>query len=172
MCFQSVRLKKLSQITTIAGCAAALLCAVPLLATQPQPSAAAGYKPADKLLLEMKTDAQTIESHATELERLTKDPNSRWAQFDTQWNEIKPAQEALHVKLEKLESMRGSLSDQQRKAVDDSKQAMEIISARTSQLLQLIDQPGAGLKSLRLRSDAQSLAESAKTVARVSAAGA
>lgn len=167
-----MRFIKSSQSTIIAGCAAAFLCAIPLLATQPQSSATAASKPeaktADRLMLEVKTDAQIIEAHAARLERLTKDSDAKWAEFDEQWNEIKPAQEALQMKMRRLESMRASLSDQQRKALDDSKSAVQTISARTEDLVRLIEKSGADLKSPNFRSDAQSLAMNAETVARLS----
>jgi hypothetical protein len=83
----------------------------------------------------MKVDAQRIQSYAMEVENLSKDPNAKWVQFDQQWNELKPAQEALQMRVWRLESMRGLLSDSQRKALDDTKQAVQEISARTSELL-------------------------------------
>ncbi len=142
--------------------AGVVLAAVPLLAAAPQSQTSA----ADKLLLQMKADAQTIETHATQLEKLAKDPNAQWAQFDQQWNEIKPAQEALQMKIKRLESMRSSLSDQQRKALDESKQAAEMVSARTRELYRMIEQPGNDLTSARFRVDAQSLLKNADTLAR------
>jgi hypothetical protein len=160
----------------MASCAAALLCATQVLATQSQPAGATASKgdakSADRLLTEMKVDAQRIQSHAMELEKLSKDPNAKWAQFDQQWNEIKPAQEALQTRVWRLESMRALLSDSQRKALDDSKQAAQEISARTSELLKLMDQPNPDLKSAKFRSYAQALAKDAETVARSWTAGA
>ena len=141
--------------------ASAAFAAVPLMAAQPAATA-------DRLLHEMKSDAQVIQTHATALEGLSKDPATKWLQFDQQWNEIKPAQEALVRKLERLESMTASLSDQQRKSLEQSKQAAQQISARTRQLYLLIDQPGANLKSAGFRADAQSLAKNAAAVAQAS----
>ena len=138
--------------------AGVMLAGVPLLAAQ--------TSTADQVLLRIKADAQTIETHAAQLERLAKDPNAQWMQFDRQWNEIKPAQEALQMKIERLERMRSSLTDQQRKALDQSKQAAEVVSARTHELFRQIEQPGNDLTSARFRVDARSLARNADTVAR------
>ena len=52
----------------------------------------------------------------------------------------------------RLEAMRNSLPDQQQKALDESKQAVAPISARTRQLLQMMDQPGVNLRSPAFRS--------------------
>lgn len=166
-----MRLKHYGMV--IAGCAAALLLATQLPATQQAGATSKeSTKAPDRLLAEMKADAQGIQSHAAELQMLSKDPNATWAQFDQQWNEIKPVQEALQSRVARLESMRASLSDSQRKSFDEAKQAAQEISARTSELLKLMDQPNADLKSMKFRSHVQALAKDAQTVARASAAGA
>lgn len=139
--------------------AGAVMAAGPLMAQ----SSSAGT-----LLQQVKAEAQTIETHAAQMERLAERPNAQWAQFDQQWNEIKPAQEALQMKIDRLEKMRASLSDQQRKMLDDSKQAAQMISARTHELFRMIDQQGADLTSPTFRADARSLAKDAYTVARAS----
>jgi len=154
--------------------AGAALCALPLLAAGTQPvihTAAEQAKRADRLLREMKAEAQTINSHAAELEKLAKDPNTQWAQFDQEWNEIKPAQEMLESHMWALDSMRASLTDAQRTALDQTKQAAPMIAARTRELIRLIDKPGANLRSPQFRSYAQSLAQNAATVAHASTSG-
>jgi chromosome segregation ATPase len=168
---------KLTKYGMVMGtCAVAVLCATQLLATQPQPAAATASnhdaKLADRLLSGMRADAQRIQSHAMAMEKLSMDPNAKWAQFDQQWNELKPAQEELQRRIWRLESMRASLSDSQRKTLDDTKQVSQDISARTSELLKLIEQPGADLKSTGFRSDARALAKDAEAVARNPVAGA
>ena len=56
-----------------------LVSAGALLAANSAPAPA--QKPvADALLQQLKADAQTIQSHAMQLEMLAKDPNSTWAQ--------------------------------------------------------------------------------------------
>jgi hypothetical protein len=144
------------------------LCAAPVLAQQAQTgihNAADEAKRAARLFQEMKLDAQRIDMHAMQMEKLAQDPNTSWAQFDQEWNEIKPAQEMLNARLWSLDEMRASLSPAQRTAVDQTKQAAGVIAARTKQLNKLIDQPGAQLASPRVRSYAQSLAKNATTVA-------
>lgn len=145
-------------------------CAMPLLATQATASASSQQqtKSADQMLRDVKAEAQTIEMHASQLERLAKDPNTKWTAFDEQWNEIKPAQEALEMHIWRLEAMNSSLSDQQRKALDDSKQAAQQISVRTRQLFKMIDQQGANLNSSGFRADARSLASDAQSMVRSS----
>ncbi len=152
----------MTSITTLTSILAGAILAGPTLMAAPaQPTA-------DRLLQQMKTDAQTIESHATKLARLTEDTNTRWGQFDEQWNEIKPAQEELQMKLNRLEGMRASLTDQQRKELDESKTAVQQVSALTHDLLKLIDKPGMDLTSRQFRSQARALANSASIVARSS----
>lgn len=161
-----MRLTKVFQSTMVAGCAAALLCATPLLATQQE------VKTGGTLLQEIKADAQTVETHATELGQLAMDPNTKWAQLNQKWNEIKPAQEELQMKIRRLESMRASLSAQQRKALDQSKGPVRLISTRTRELYRLMNRPGVDLTaSPRFHSYAQSLSENADTLASTSAAG-
>lgn len=47
------------------------------------------------LLSHMKENAQVIRRHAMQLEKLSRNPDARWYQFDRLWNEIEPAQEAM-----------------------------------------------------------------------------
>lgn len=137
----------------------AALLAGPLLAAQ------APQQTADRLLSQMKSEAQNVQMHANQLERLAKETNAKWAEFDQQWNEIKPAQEDLQVRLNRLESMRASLNDSQQKELDGCKTAVEQISSRTRELLKMMDQPQADLTSHQFRVDAQDLVKDAQTVA-------
>ena len=137
---------------------AACLFTTNLLAEQPTS--------ADHTLARMKADAAQIRTHALDLEKLAKDPNAQWAQFDRQWNEIKPAEEALVAQLRRLDAMRASLTDPQRTALDQSKQAIQTIALRTRELIHQIDQQGSNLESPRFRTEVQSLASSAGTVMR------
>jgi regulator of sigma D len=153
----------------------ALLCAAPVLAQAQQASihtSADEAKKAARLFRDMKADAQQIDFHSLRLEMFAKDPNTNWAQFDQEWNGIKPAQEMLEEHLRELDGMRASLTEAQRKAVDQTKQAAPAISARTRELINLIDKPNADLRSPSFRSYAQSLAKNAETVLHASSAGA
>lgn len=145
-----------------------VLCAAPLFAASQATPSQQKTSSADRLLKDVKADAQMIQSHAMDLENLAKQPNAQWAEFDRQWNEIKPAQESLDMRIRQLESMRSSLTDSQRKDLDQVKQASQTIAARTRELYQQVDQQGANLQSPRFRADARSLAASARTAARAS----
>lgn len=151
------------------------LCAGPVLAQQAQRgihNAADEAKRATRLFQEMKMDAQQIDAHAMQMEKLAQNPNTSWAQFDQEWNEIKPAQELLNAHMWSLDEMRASLSPAQRTALDQTKQAATMIAARTKELIKTIDQPGAKLVSPTVRSYAQSLAKNAASVAHAATAGA
>lgn len=143
--------------------ATALLCGAPLLAVTPQKPASSNE--ADRYLNQVASDARAIEWHASEIERLTRDPNATWQQYDQQWNEIKPAQEQLQNRIARLDAMRNSLSDSQKQMLDKDKSAVQQIAWRTRQLLKFMDVQGADLKSPEFRSYARSLASNADKVA-------
>jgi len=142
--------------------ATALLCGAPLLAVSPQTKAGTQ---ADRYLDQVASDAMAIEWHASDIERLTKDPYATWQQYDQQWNEIKPAQEQLQSRIIRLDAMRSSLSDSQKQMLDKDKAAAQRIAWRTRQVLKFLDEPNADLKSPELRSYARALARNADTVA-------
>jgi len=155
-----------------------LLCIAPLLA-QTQPSQGQGLviytaaqeaDKADTLFREMNADAQQIDSHATQLAQLAKNPNTQWAEFAQEWTDIQPAQVMLEAHMWGLDEMRASLSDAQRTALDQTKRAATAISARTHGLLRLIRQRGSRLNFARVGSDAEALAENAETVTQASGA--
>lgn len=156
-----------------------LLCIAPLLAqTQPSQSqrlviytAAQAAEKADRLFREMNADALQIDSHATELAQLAKNPNTQRAEFVQEWTDIAPAQVMLESHMWSLDEMRASLSDAQRTALDKTKRAAAAIAARTHGLLKLIGRRGSHLNFARLGSDAEALAENAETVTHVSASG-
>ena len=156
-----------------------LLSIAPLLAqTQPsqgQPlviyTTAQETQKADRLFREMNADAQQIDSHATQLEQLARNPTTQWAEFVQEWTDIAPAQVMLESHMWGLDEMRASLSDVQRTALDQTKRAAAAISARTHRLRKLIGGHGSHLNFARLRSNAEALAENAETVTHASASG-
>jgi hypothetical protein len=158
-----------------------LLCIAPLLA-QTQPSqgqqlviytaAAQEAEKADRLFREMNADAQQIDSHATQLAQLAKNPNTQWVAFAQEWTDIEPAQVMLKAHMGGLDEMRASLSDAQRTALDKTKRAAAAISARTHGLIKLIRKRGSHLNFARLGSDAEALAENAEIVTQISPSGA
>lgn len=150
-----------------AGCCGALLWGAPAIQSTPPVSTQA-----DRYLMQIDSYAEAIQTHAAKLERLTHDPYATWEQYDRQWNEIKPAQEALQMRMGRLESMRASLSDSQRKMLDNDKIAANKIAWRTRQILKFMDVPGADLKSPELRSYARALVHNAGAVAQNAQAGA
>lgn len=157
-----------------------LLCIAPLLAQARQSevqrpviyTTAQAAEKADRLFREMNADAQQIDSHASRLARLAKNPNTRWEQFDREWTDIAPAQVMLESHMWGLDEMRASLSDAQRTALDQTKRAAIAILARTRGLRKLIGKHGSRLNFARLGSDARDLAEKAETVTQASVSGA
>lgn len=110
------------------------------------------------MFTEVKTDAQEIHTSAVRLEKLASQTDVKWIQYDKQWNEIKPAQEALVLHLSALEAKETSMSAADRKALDATKAAIQDISARTHELRVLLDQPGVDLKSPKFERYAKDLA--------------
>lgn len=156
---------------------AVLLCVAPLLAQTPPSqiqrpvifTAAQEAEKAGQLFREMNADAQQIDSHATQLVELAKNPDTQWAQFAQEWTGIAPAQVMLEAQMWGLDEMRASLSDAQRTALDQTKRTATAILAHTHELLKLIGRRGSHLNFARLGSNAEALAENAETVAHASA---
>jgi hypothetical protein len=118
---------------------------------------------------QVRSEARQIRSTAMGMEKLASQPNATWSQYDTQWNEIKPVEEALVMHLGRLELKEESLSAADQKVVDDVKPAIQDIAARTHQLRVLLDQPGVDLKSPKLNRCARDLARDAAHLAQMTA---
>jgi hypothetical protein len=146
--------KSCFQLTTIA------LLAVPA-------SLIGGQTAVPALFKEVKTDVRQIHASAIQLEKLVSRPDSQWIQYDKQWNEIKPAQEALELHLRALQGQEKSMSPADRKAVEDSKTAVQEIAARTHQVRLFLDQPGVDLRSPELDHYVRDLATETVYVARM-----
>jgi len=142
-------LGKLTIIAALAGSA--------LIAAQDSPA----------LFKQVRTDARQIHSTAMQMEKLAAQPNATWSQYDTQWNVIKPVEEALVLHLRTLEAKEKSLSPADRKIVDDAKPKIQDIAARTHQLRAFLDQPGVDVKSPKLNRYARDLATEAAYLAQM-----
>jgi hypothetical protein len=88
-------------------------------------STSASSSTAIRLLRDIKTDAAKIQSVAARWEGLTKTSGTTWLRYDRQWNEIKPAQEDMQIKLWRLEGMQAALSPVERAELDQSKPMIE-----------------------------------------------
>lgn len=122
------------------------------------------------LFKEVKTDAQQIHSTAVQMEKLTSQPGTKWNQYDSQWNQIKPAQEALEIHLRALQAKENAMSPAARKAVDESKAEVQRIAERTHELRAMLDKPGVDLKSPKLHQYARDLAIESAQLTRLAAA--
>jgi hypothetical protein len=158
-------IKHFSSYVSLAG-ALLLAAAVPRVWAQASPSKSATEgKRAEVLLHQMKAEAERIQSTAQQLEMLTRNANPRWLQYDLQWNEIKPAQEALNRQMWRLDSMRAELSPAEQTVVDQSKEEVQQIARETRRLRTLLDQPGVDLKSPQFQACGRHLVKSAEALA-------
>ena len=92
-------------------------------------------------------DAAQIRSTARNIERLNNGATTTWREMDRQWNELKPAQEALVQHLDLLQAMKNSMTPAERKALDTAQTNAERISARTTELHATLDQKGIDVGS-------------------------
>ena len=127
----------------------------------PRSNSQSESRQAVSLLRGITADVEHIRASAMDLEKLTRNRDVKWLQYDRQWNEIKPAQEALDLKLQRLESMEAALTPPERKAVDASKVSIQKITSETHELRALLDQPQVDLKSPMFKRYAQSLVHQA-----------
>jgi hypothetical protein len=116
---------------------------------------------AARLLQDIRADAMKVRSAASELEHLTKDSSATWLEYDRQWNEIKPAQEDMEIKLWRLESMQAKLSPIDAKELEQSKPMIEQIQHRTRELRALLDEPGIQTTNVQFKAFASSLTSEA-----------
>ena len=92
---------------------------------------------AERLLREIKVDAEQVQSAASRLDGLTKSSSATWVD-DRQWNEIKSAEEDMQIKLWHLERIQAAMSSAERKQLDQSKPMIEQIETRTHELRLLL----------------------------------
>ena len=139
-------------------------------AATPAAKAADESQTAARLLSGIRADAAQVQSAAEKWENLTKSSTANWKDYDLQWNEIAPPVEDMQIKLDRLESMSGSLSEVQRGEVDQAKQTVQEIRSRTDQLISLLDAPGFKTGDMRFRSDTRNLSSDAGKVEKTIAA--
>ena len=146
--------------------AATLLLATTGLARAGSPAARTGdeLQTATRLLRDIKTDAMQVQSAASELEHLAKNSGATWPEYDRQWNEIKPAQEDMDIKLWRLESMQAKLSPAERQELERSKPMIEHIQSRTHELRALLDKPGVTTTDAKFKVYATSLRNEASNL--------
>jgi len=117
---------------------------------------------AEKLLKEIKVNADQIRSSALTLEKLAMEANAQWSDYDRQWNMIKPAQERIDLTMQRLESMQPSLSPTERQAVAQTEKDLGAIADATHDLWMRIGQQRVDLKAPALKADARRLDEAAR----------
>ena len=114
-----------------------------------------------RLMKSVAADAQRIESAATELEKLTKDPAASWQQFDRQWNELQPVVETMRIRIARLESMESSLSAKEKQALDQAKADCRKIAWRSRELGILVDKVPADLTNPKFKIESVNLKKEA-----------
>jgi hypothetical protein len=117
---------------------------------------------AEKLLKEIKANADQIRSSALTLEKLAMEANAQWSDYDRQWNIIKPAQERIDLTMQRLEGMQASLSPTERQAVAQTKKDIDEIADATHDLWMRIGQQRVDLKAPALKADARRLDKAAR----------
>jgi hypothetical protein len=76
---------------------------------------------ARRLLKSIKVNAEQIRSSAHNLENLAKQADAKWADYDQQWNMIKPSQERIDRAMWRLEAIQASLSAAEQQALTQTK---------------------------------------------------
>jgi len=110
-------------------------------------------------------DARQIETAASQMERLAKDPNAAWAQYDRQWNEMQPFVERMNINIARLERMESSLTATEKKALEDSKAESQRIAWQSAELGKLVDQVPANLTAPQFKNASRAMVNEASKVA-------
>ena len=118
----------------------------------------------EKLLKEIKVNADQIRSSALTLEKLAMEANAKWSDYDRQWNIIKPAQERIDLTMQHLEGMQASLSPTERQTVAETKKDINKIADATHDLWMRIGQQRVDLKAQALKSDVRRLDKAAREI--------
>lgn len=166
-----MRWKYLVSVSLWFGTLAMLLAQAPLAqaaSTSVKPSIDA--RMAARLLREIRVDAEQVRSAAARLDGLTKSSSVSWIDYDRQWNEIKPAQEDMEIKLGRLERIQAALSPEERKQLDQSKPMIGQIQLRTHELRVLLDKPGVQTGDSEFKTYAISLRRAASQLGRTTSA--
>lgn len=114
-------------------------------------------KKAGWLLKDIRTDAVQVRSAAAKLDNLAHSADAQWADYDQQWNEIKPSVEDMQIKLYRLDAMKTQLTPSEQKELAQSQRLIEGIQSRTRELRILMDQPGFEVNNARFKMYAHSL---------------
>lgn len=109
------------------------------------------------LLRAVRSDAVQVHTAAVQLDKLTRNTGATWVEYDRQWNEIKPAEEDLRIKLVRLEKIRTTIPLAEQKQVDQAKTEIQRIAGRTRALRVLLDQPGIQTSNAKFPACAVSL---------------
>ena len=120
-----------------------------------------------RLLKSVAMDARQIQSAASGLERLTKNSDATWKQYDRQWNEIQPVVETMHMKIARLEAIGTSLSPNEKQALEQAKADYQKIAWRSRDLGKLVDMVPPDLSSQKFKIDSRDLAKEASDAAHV-----
>jgi hypothetical protein len=124
---------------------------------------------AGRLMREIRANATQIQASASNLEKLVRTRDTKWQDYDQQWNMIKPAQERIDVAMGRLEGMQASLSPAERQALDQTKRDVQTIAGATHDLWIRLGQPKIDLKAPALNADAQRLDKAARELSKTTA---
>jgi hypothetical protein len=154
----------LGTVTLLLGTVVSAQAATPSAKTTDESQKAA------QLLRDIKADAMQVQSAASRLDGLTKTSGATWLEYDRQWNEIKPAQEDMEMKMWRLERMQANISPAERQKLDQAKPMIGEIQLRTHELRTLLDQPGVQTSNVKFKTYARGLRNNASKLERSASA--
>ena len=127
-------------------------------ASAPNPSAK-DQRVAANLLKDIRMDARTIDTHARRIVAMSGDKTTKWHAFDKQWNEIKPSEEDMQLKLDRLQPMRASLSPAEQKEFDAVSPLYNGVAVNTHDVRAALNPPAGGIEWAALRQRSRALAK-------------
>jgi hypothetical protein len=154
-----MRALNLSIVSTLAGSLlvfGSVAMAAP--AASGQNSLAKEQRVAAKLLKDIRMDARAIDTHARRMVAMSSDNTTKWSAFDKQWNEIKPSEEDIQLKLNKLQPMRASLSPSQQKALAAIPPLYDKIASTARDVRAALNPGAGGIERTALREHSAALA--------------
>jgi hypothetical protein len=92
------------------------------------------------------------------------------SRLEEQWNEIKPAQEDMQMKMWRLERIQANISPAERQKFDQAKPMIREIQLGTHDLRTLLDQPGVQTSNVKFKTYARGLRNNASKLERSASA--
>lgn len=117
----------------------------------------------------IRKDASIVQTTAANLEKLTRDATTKWADYDKKWNEIKPSVEDMSMKLAEIEAMRSTLSPSEQKALDKSMVLIKALKTNTSEIRMQLDNSRNNLNQPLIRSFSRNMVQKSETLEKLTA---